>query len=267
MAAATAAAQVPAPAAPADEASAFDALTGGAPDAPAAGAVVAVTDDADTEAPDTDEPQAELPLTTDPDELAAVRGLGVVIVSFGHPRPRRVASLARRLHAIGVDVHLLSVAREEAWRRIDLPAGVPVHSVARAEARRPLLFTEQLLVHRAPRTVLVAIRRLAPGRPLKQAVGVVQRAHSAAAGTFHRRVFDPVYRYLRPSVLSRAARTVAARSPLPTAPALVIAADPSAIPYVWHLTRTTAVPTQTHLDHTTTLAALLDARASTAANA
>jgi len=163
----------------------------------------------------------------------------VLLLAVNHSAPRRVVAYAHWLLARGVRVTMVSV-RAEHWRALGMDPRVEIRTLKEAEGRHPLPRGERLLVKRAPRAVIRRARAQVQARdrtrPLELAVGAVERAHLRGADLFHRRVFMPGYRVVRPYLLGQVGVPRLKGVDL-EAVDLLVAADSSAVALGWQIAR------------------------------
>ncbi len=168
----------------------------------------------------------------------------VVVLALNHRRHRAISSEAAWALDHGVEVHLVTVSAAQ-WPFLD--PRVRVHELRQGEGAHPVPRIERLIVFRAPRgffsradAVLARLART-PAKPVAAPALALERAlragHENVAGAFHRKVFVPFYRLLRPYILWR----VADRQVLPevgvSSADQVVVQDAAAITLGWHLAR------------------------------
>lgn len=176
----------------------------------------------------------------------------VVVLALSYKLTTRVRSYVQDLVDAGVDVDLL-VTESASTEEADLDPRVRVHRVFNVEAadvtirriERGVLFT-------LPAKAFGKARSLTVGRPALKKVdaglALTRRAQSRVSKGFHRRVFWPAFRVVRPLILSRRGRGPAVELDLARADRIV-AADAPAVPLAWRLARRyPGVRTTTALD-------------------
>jgi hypothetical protein len=158
----------------------------------------------------------------------------VVVVALTPRRHRAVEAEAAFALDHGVDVHLLTVTAQE-WPSLD--PRMRVHELRAGEEAHPLRRVVQGVVLGSPRAVLGAVASMlarTPAAPVARRLLGVQRGGAEA---FQLKVFEAVYRPVRPYVLWR----VASRQVLPAVGLedadQVIMQDAGAITLGWHLAR------------------------------
>ncbi|MFF8911838.1 glycosyltransferase family 4 protein [Streptomyces sp. NPDC015032] len=151
---------------------------------------------------------SETAVVANASEVPAAPGR-VVILAFTPGRPRRIAEFANFLVARGVEVDLVT-ARESAWVRAALDSRVTVLNIESSEQRLVIPRGERFVVYRAPRAVLRRADRLARNRRDKAApevaVRTARRAHNKVAHGFHKKVFQPGYKMMRPRIFAKIAQ-------------------------------------------------------------
>lgn len=161
----------------------------------------------------------------------------VAVVALTPRRHRAVEAEAAFALDHGVDVHLVTVTAQE-WPSLD--PRVRVHELRAGEEAHPLRRVVQGVVLGIPRAVLgtvasvLAVLARTPAAPVARRLLGVQRGGAEA---FQLKVFEAVYRPVRPYVLWR----VASRQVLPAVGLedadQVIMQDAGAITLGWHLAR------------------------------
>ncbi|WP_230511480.1 glycosyltransferase family 4 protein [Salinispora arenicola] len=132
----------------------------------------------------------------------------VVIVAIGTPQFTLVRQYVQRLLDSGFSVDVISNDPSQ-WRRSQVDERVRLLPLNASERRRPVYWAEQMAVYRAPRKALAVARKRAQTSEAlwpELMVGRVARSHTKAARWFHRSVFDPGYRVVRPRVLWKIVR-------------------------------------------------------------
>lgn len=174
------------------------------------------------------------------DTTTAAQPRAVLISTAYKPAVRIVNYLTFLLeHGVGVDFVVWDEAR---WREMEMgiPEGVRFHSFRDAENRQFIRWTEHLLVYRLPGGALAAVHRLVVSnpvtRPLGRGVAAIQWLHGKVAGAFHRWIFIPFYRLVRPQVVSRVAARTLREVDLGNV-TRIVAGDPYAITYAWKLAK------------------------------
>jgi glycosyltransferase involved in cell wall biosynthesis len=135
-------------------------------------------------------------------------GANAMMIAVNPPNYNRARDLVHHMIGAGFTVDLVTV-EPSVWRRIRLDQRVRVHTIGEAESRRPLLWTEQLMVVRAPTGLLGAARRLT--RRLHSVgpetnVVRLQKLHTRAAALIDNKLFGRAYQVFRPRGLWRIAR-------------------------------------------------------------
>jgi hypothetical protein len=158
----------------------------------------------------------------------------VVVVALTPRRHRAVEAEAAFGLDHGVDVHLVTVTAQE-WPSLD--PRVLVHELCAGEQAHPLRRVVQGVVLGIPRATLGTVASVlarTPAAPVARRLLGVQRAGAEA---FQLKVFEAVYRPVRPYVLWR----VASRQVLPAVGLedadQVIMQDVGALTLGWHLAR------------------------------
>jgi hypothetical protein len=158
----------------------------------------------------------------------------VVVVALTPRRHRAVEAEAAFALDHGVDVHLVTVTAQE-WPSLD--PRVRVHELRAGEEAHPLRRVVQGVVLGIPRVVLGTVASMLArthAAPVARRLLGVQRRGAEA---FQLKVFEAVYRPVRPYVLWR----VASRQVLPAVGLedadQVIMQDAGAITLGWHLAR------------------------------
>lgn len=163
----------------------------------------------------------------------------VVVLAFNHTPAERLIRYAEALASRGVRVDML-VVDEDRRRNLLVDPRVRLHALVPVERRTPLRFTEWALLFHLPLGALARARRLAEAtpatRPLAGAVAAVERGYQRVAYGVHGRLFLPVYRQLRPWLLSRPTRDSLRAIDLASAERIV-AGDISAVSLAWRLAR------------------------------
>ncbi|UZI31286.1 glycosyltransferase family 4 protein [Streptomyces sp. CA-278952] len=133
----------------------------------------------------------------------------VVLLAFTPGRPRRVADFANFLADRGVEVDLVT-ARGGIWDRAGLDSRVKLLNVESAERRLVIPRGERFVVYRVPRAVLKRADRLARKRRDRAtpeiAVKFVRRKHDKIADSFHKKMFQPGYKLMRPRLFAKIAQ-------------------------------------------------------------
>ncbi|MEV7296771.1 glycosyltransferase family 4 protein [Streptomyces microflavus] len=162
-----------------------------------AGNYSAVSADAEPASDSLDEPTAREPVGR------------AVLLALAPPKARRVAAYANHLAGRGVHVTVVT-AKASVWSRMHLDPRVSLVSIEKSEKRLRVPRGERFLVYRAPRAVLHKVRAVAKKQRRtitpELMVAAVQRTHTKAADTFHKKVFNRGYEELRPQILSRIAK-------------------------------------------------------------
>lgn len=163
----------------------------------------------------------------------------VVLVAINATRFDATRSFALRAAAAGLVVDVIT-SDPNLWQQAARNPWLRIHAVDVAESRRPVLWTEQLLVYRAPGKMLAVARDQARR---KQAVwpelGVLtaQRAHRKFVKLVHNAAFERGYRIVRPRIMWRIVR----RDVLPkldlSRSRQVVVAGPNGLTVGWHLAR------------------------------
>jgi hypothetical protein len=158
----------------------------------------------------------------------------VVVVALTPRRHRAVEAEAAFALDHGVDVHLVTVTAQE-WPSLD--PRVRVHELGAGEEAHPLRRVVHGVLLGIPRAVLgpvASVLARTPAAPVARRLLGVQRPGVEA---FQQKVFEAVYRPVRPYVLWR----VASRQVLPAVGLedadQVIMQDAGAITLGWHLAR------------------------------
>ncbi|MFJ1784336.1 glycosyltransferase family 4 protein [Streptomyces anulatus] len=129
-----------------------------------------------------------------------------VLLALAPPKARRVAAYANHLVERGVHVTVVT-AKTSVWSRARLDSRVHLVSIENSEKKLRVPRGERFLVYRAPRAVLYKARAAAKKRrntvTPEIMVAAVQRTHTRAADSFHKKVFNRGYAELRPQILSR----------------------------------------------------------------
>jgi hypothetical protein len=165
----------------------------------------------------------------------------VVVISYTMAPPRRVIDYVRFLREQGIEVDVIAWDErrwQEAEPDLQLPAGVPVHSVNEYESRQFFRRTERIIVRRIPEVILAQIDHAVQSnrvtQPLHPAIRFCRRAHGKLAGAFHRQIFLRFYAFVRPNELARATRRALGDTDLGQV-SRIVAADPNAITTAWRL--------------------------------
>jgi hypothetical protein len=170
----------------------------------------------------------------------------ILIVALSTARRRATLNEMEFLLDHGINVTLVT-SRLDPWED-ELDPRVTVLTLAEAEGRHPLPRTERAVVFRAPRLVFMslrrALRRLAkirggsrPARLARSGTDAAERGYTKLANAFHLRVFNRLYRNLRPVILWRVARKYALAGIDVGAVDLILVQDSQSIPIGWHLAR------------------------------
>jgi len=188
-------------------------------------------------------------VSTPPDPAAKPR---VVVLALSYKVTRRVQTYVQDLADAGVEVDLL-VTENASTLEADLDPRIRIHRVFNAEA-------SDITIRRIERGVLFTLpakafgkaRSLTVGRPALKKVdaglALTRKAQSRVSRGFHRRVFWPTFRAIRPLILSRKGQGPAVELDLARADRIV-AADAPAVPLAWRLARRyPGVRTTTALD-------------------
>lgn len=133
----------------------------------------------------------------------------VVLLAFTPARAQAIAEFANFLAARGVQIDLVT-ARKGLLSRAKLDRRVRIVDMEPAERRLVIPRGEQYVVYRVPRAVLKRADRMAKKHQNKLtpelAVKAAKRAHSKLADGFHKKVFQPSYRTVRPRVFAKIAQ-------------------------------------------------------------
>ncbi|TYC25425.1 glycosyltransferase family 4 protein [Micromonospora sp. MP36] len=132
----------------------------------------------------------------------------VVLVAISPPQFKVVRQYVRRLIERGYAVDVITNDPLQ-WRRSEVDKRVRLLRLDTAERKRPVLWTEQLFVYRAPGKALAVARKRARGKDAlwpELVVSRLERGHASAARWFHTSVFYPGYRVVRSQVLWRIVR-------------------------------------------------------------
>ncbi|MCX4677308.1 glycosyltransferase family 4 protein [Streptomyces sp. NBC_01433] len=153
---------------------------------------------------------ASLPAKTGTSAVVADAVPGrVVLLAFTPARAQAIAEFANFLAARGVQIDLVT-ARKGTLARAALDSRVRLVDVEPAERRLVIPRGERFVVYRVPRAVLKRADRLAKKHQDKLApelaVKAAKRAHSRMADGFHKKVFQPSYRTIRPRVFAKIAQ-------------------------------------------------------------
>jgi hypothetical protein len=173
----------------------------------------------------------------------------VVVVSLNYVAARQAIRYANALVEVGVDVDFVVTQNTSATEApVEVDPRVNVHPVMAVEAKHPIRRVERFLVFRLPGGLLSRARAITSRggmtRGVDRALEAVQRAHQYAAGSFHHRMFMPVFRQVRPLLLARAARKGMAALDIGSVERIV-AADNAAVPLAWRLARRYPTPVAT----------------------
>jgi hypothetical protein len=162
---------------------------------------------------------------------------GVIVLAFNHTPDRRVLRYVNFLANRGVPVDFVVVDGERAQAQQVHP-DVRVHGLLKVEREHGLRKAEWMALRHLPLGVLSRGTRVAASngvtRPLVKPIGTVQRGYERLAYGFHGRAFMPVYRQMRPWLLSRPNRRSLGQIDFASADRIV-AGDISAVSLGWRL--------------------------------